>query len=61
MLFFNNLVSQWTNETPAVRKAVVYCLVHIFTARRDIVEPYLAGVSGTNRKLFDLYLNKHTS
>lgn len=61
MLFFNNLIAQWTNETPAVRKAVVYCLVHIFTARRDIVEPYLSGVSGTNRKLFDLYLNKHTS
>lgn len=54
------LMRQWQSEHAALRKAVVYCLVMIYLARREIVEPYLSQASQTNRRLFDLYLKKHS-
>ena len=52
------LFNKWTSESAAVRKAVVYVLVTVYTTRREMVEPYLSTASQTNRRLFDLYLKK---
>lgn len=55
------LMEQWQSEQAAVRKAVVYCLVLFHIAKKEMVQPYLDQASTTNKRLFDLYLKKHTT
>ncbi|KAJ1279986.1 hypothetical protein BS78_04G197600 [Paspalum vaginatum] len=56
--FLPTLFDAFSNQSPDVRKAVVFCLVDIYIMLGKAFGPYLEGLSSTQQRLVTIYANR---
>ncbi|VAH34060.1 unnamed protein product [Triticum turgidum subsp. durum] len=56
--FLPALFDAFSNQSPDVRKSVVFCLVDIYIMLGKAFVPYLEGLSSTQLRLVTIYANR---
>jgi len=56
--FLPALFDAFNNQSPDVRKTVVFCLVDIYIMLGKAFAPYLEGLSSTQLRLVTIYANR---
>ncbi|WVZ74590.1 hypothetical protein U9M48_022754 [Paspalum notatum var. saurae] len=56
--FLPTLFDAFSNQSPDVRKAAVFCLVEIYIMLGKAFGPYLEGLSSTQQRLVTIYANR---